>query len=711
MKNAKKVLAAILAVGLLFSSCGEPEETPEPKEEYDSKGHLICKAELKGESTAFYDSVRMGGGGYVTGIVIHPLDPDLMYIRTDVGGMYRWDKNDGRWIQLSDSVDNAEAYGVSGMAVDPRNTDILFACFGNKGGMGVYRSENKGDTWEATDLVTGFYGNGDYKEMGECIAVDPNNSNIVLCGTTKSGGFVSTDGGKTWKSNKMGGVRSIAFDKSSFKDGRSMTIYATSYGGGLSRSTDGGETWTVYKDGPALAANVRCADDGVAYMAGAGGVYRIAGDKVVNITPKKCDRDGLALAVDPKNSKRVAFCGGASTKEKYSPHRIPIYYSNDGGETWVSCLNGTRNSTVPWWPNYYFSSATAGMAFRGKELWFTDWYGVWFADNIEAGNKKVWTNVEKGHEEMVTFHAFTSPTDEYTVIFSQADNGLIRYTDDVDEYPLKREGNGQFMDYFAEDPGYLVCAGGTNNSASAAAVMKYEETGETDENGKPVRKWVSCSGWDENVICHDIAISADNRNCMVVTVASKAPFYTLDGGETWQESESDVVSSVSSYWDRTKCIASDKVHGNVFYLVSGGKLYRSEDYGVTWNERSSGISGTTILTYPGRADELWVAGKKFYHSTDGGETWTVLENVSGGIALGASRKGDDGEYTLLLIGQIGDSERGLYYSEDYGKTWTHALTERENKFTAIASIYGDVNKFGRAYLGTSGCGWLYADMK
>src|SRR5882672_5361304 len=68
-----------------------------------------------------WKNVRIDGGGFVPGIIFNQTEANLIYARTDIGGAYRWDQANQRWIPLLDWVgqNNWGYNGVVSIATDP----------------------------------------------------------------------------------------------------------------------------------------------------------------------------------------------------------------------------------------------------------------------------------------------------------------------------------------------------------------------------------------------------------------------------------------------------------------------------------------------------------------------------------------------------------------------------------------------------------------
>src|SRR6478672_5374502 len=64
-----------------------------------------------------------GGGGYIPNIIFNPSQRNLIYVRTDIGGAYRWNPTTNLWVPLMDWVswDNWNMLGVESLATDPVN--------------------------------------------------------------------------------------------------------------------------------------------------------------------------------------------------------------------------------------------------------------------------------------------------------------------------------------------------------------------------------------------------------------------------------------------------------------------------------------------------------------------------------------------------------------------------------------------------------------
>ena len=44
-----------------------------------------------------YKNAPVPGGGFVTGFCFHPVEKEILYARTDIGGVYRYDFETKSW--------------------------------------------------------------------------------------------------------------------------------------------------------------------------------------------------------------------------------------------------------------------------------------------------------------------------------------------------------------------------------------------------------------------------------------------------------------------------------------------------------------------------------------------------------------------------------------------------------------------------------------
>ncbi|HEX2959595.1 MAG TPA: hypothetical protein VHO70_22355 [Chitinispirillaceae bacterium] len=177
-----------------------------------------------------------------------------------LGGAYRWNEANKSWIPLNDWLDaNSNGlYGIDALAIDPSKPNCVYMLAGtdywNNGKTMILRSDDYGATFDTINVTSKFktHGNGYGRQNGERLAVDPNNSDILFCGTRKDGLWKSTDKGSTW--SKVAGITApsstegicfVLFDKSSVSGGQTQRIYIgmSVTGENLYVSDDAGESW------------------------------------------------------------------------------------------------------------------------------------------------------------------------------------------------------------------------------------------------------------------------------------------------------------------------------------------------------------------------------------------------------------------------------------------------------------------------------------
>jgi len=680
-----------------------------------------------------WDSVAIGGGGFVTAVVPSRAAPGVAYARTDVGGAYRWDPRKRRWFALLDWVaeDQTGFLGIDSLAVDPRDADNIWLLAGiqylNGGRTAILHSTDAGKTFSIVDVSAQFktHGNGMGRQDGERLVVDPGSSRHLYVGTRRDGLFRSVDAGRTWA--RVGGlpvtttpndvgIDVVVPDPASVRDGPARRVFVGvsrfgAVGPNLYRSDDGGTTFEPVAGAPVDLMPQRAVLDGagnlvVTFANGAGPhpdragrepmdrgqvwKYAIASGVWTNITPAGWTRPFAGVSVDPKNPQRLVV----STINTFLPQGDAkgdrIFLSNDGGASWTDVVarGFVRDAAgVPWLKGHaiHWAGSVEFDPADTHAVWVTSGNGVFRTADIDAA-PATWTFAVAGLEETVPLGLASIPGGPLVSAIGDYDGFLHDDPARHGRIHTPEIGTTTGLAFAGLAPRTMVRVGDS---------MLVTRDGGTTWTKTAIQKGKR----------GQVALSADGAVILHAPERSTEVWRSDDGGDTW--------TAVAGLAKANLRPVADRADPHVFYVYDDAALLVSTDGGASFAPRASLPAGGSRLVRaaPARAGDVWVALKKggLVRSVDGGAHFATIAKVAycGAVGFGKAAPGRD--YPAVYVwGEI-DGVRGVHRSIDAGTTWTR-INDDAHQYGGPGDgqfIVGDMNRYGVVYMSTAGRGIVY----
>ncbi|WP_217135968.1 cellulose binding domain-containing protein [Streptomyces sp. AC558_RSS880] len=758
-----RVLTAVLALAAGLLAGGPPAlaaGAPEP-------------ATTLAADTYTWKNARIDGGGFVPGIVFNRSEKDLAYARTDIGGAYRWQESTKTWTPLLDSVgwDDWGHTGVVSLASDSADPDRVYAAVGtytndwDPTNGAVLRSTDRGASWKKADLPFKLGGNMPGRGMGERLAVDPHDNDVLYLGAPSGHGlWRSTDAGATWSevtafpnpgnyaqdpSDTSGyasdnqGIVWVTFDEST---GSAGTATKTVYVGvadkenAVYRSTDAGVTWQRVAGQPTghLAhKGVLDAENGYLYLAysdtggpydgGKGRLYRYATatGTWTDISPV-AEADTYygfsGLTVDRQNPGTVM----ATAYSSWWPD-TQIFRSTDSGGTWTQAWSYTSYpdrenrytmdvSSSPWltWganPSPPEQTPKLGWMTEALEIDPFDSDRMMYGTGATIYGTQNLTNWDDDTSFTITpmvrgleetaVNDLISPPSGAPLISALGDIGGFRHTD-LTKVPPMMFTQPNFTSTTSLD----FAESNPNTVVRAGNLDSGPHIAFSTDNGA---NWFA--GTDPSGVSGGgtVAAAADGSR-FVWSPQGAGVHYATGFGTSWSASSGIPAGAV---------VESDRVDPKTFYGFKSGKFYVSTDGGATFTASSAtGLPAGDSVRFkalPGAKGDVWLAGGAsdgpygLWHSTDSGATFTKLSNVDEADTVGFGKAAPGASYQTLFTSAEIDGVRGIFRSTDKGATWTRVNDDAHQWGWTGAAITGDPRVYGRVYVATNGRGVVYGD--